>query len=261
MSILSSEATLKVKILEARNLRASDSNGLSDPYCVVQLRSKKFKTKVKHKTLSPVWGDLFTLKVKDPKTDILKIQVRDEDKFSKDDALGELSFRVNQMVKNKEEKGWYRLQNTEKGEIRLALLPLDLEEINHYQNNNNINNTITTNNTIITNNNHNITINHNNHNNIINHNHKHTINHTSKQLDIHNNNHNTINNNHNTNNNNMHKELIIICNNNHNTNHNTIHNHNNIINHNSINNNNHNNIQVNPLQDNPSRHIINNYYI
>lgn len=37
---------------------AMDSNGLSDPFCVVRVNNaKKFKTNVAYETLSPVWNE------------------------------------------------------------------------------------------------------------------------------------------------------------------------------------------------------------
>lgn len=49
---------LHVRVQEARNLAAKDSNGLSDPYVRLQLGSSKAKSKIIYKNLNPVWNEV-----------------------------------------------------------------------------------------------------------------------------------------------------------------------------------------------------------
>lgn len=80
---------LSVRVIEARNLRAMDSNGFSDPYVKLQLGKQRFKTKVIKMNLNPTWDQEFSFLVGDIK-DVLKLDVYDEDILQIDDFLGHL---------------------------------------------------------------------------------------------------------------------------------------------------------------------------
>lgn len=59
--------SLAVTVIQAEELPALDMGGTSDPYVKVYLlpdKKKKFETKVHRKTLSPVFNETFTFKVK-----------------------------------------------------------------------------------------------------------------------------------------------------------------------------------------------------
>ncbi|RLN05208.1 C2 and GRAM domain-containing protein [Panicum miliaceum] len=80
---------LTVRVIEARNLRAMDSNGFSDPYVKLQLGKQRFKTKVIKMNLNPTWDQEFSFLVGDVR-DVLKLDVYDEDILQMDDFLGQL---------------------------------------------------------------------------------------------------------------------------------------------------------------------------
>ncbi|PUZ52016.1 hypothetical protein GQ55_6G236900 [Panicum hallii var. hallii] len=80
---------LTVRVIEARNLRAMDSNGFSDPYVKLQLGKQRFKTKVIKMNLNPTWDQEFSFLVGDVR-DVLKLDVYDEDILRMDDFLGQL---------------------------------------------------------------------------------------------------------------------------------------------------------------------------
>ena len=57
---------LHVRVKEAKGLAAADSNGLSDPYVKTYLlpdtsKASKRKTKIKKRTLNPVYDETFTV--------------------------------------------------------------------------------------------------------------------------------------------------------------------------------------------------------
>lgn len=54
MSITIPELTM-VLVIAGRDLPSMDENGLSDPYVIVQVGSKKTKTKVIRESLNPSW--------------------------------------------------------------------------------------------------------------------------------------------------------------------------------------------------------------
>ncbi|KAJ7523803.1 hypothetical protein O6H91_18G063200 [Diphasiastrum complanatum] len=84
--------------LQAKQLRASDIGGSSDPYVLFMGPNviREFRTKVKHKTLTPVWDpqkDLPTLVLKPfplqrLEKEYLMVRVLDFDYTSADDSLG-----------------------------------------------------------------------------------------------------------------------------------------------------------------------------
>ncbi|XP_043815138.1 C2 and GRAM domain-containing protein At1g03370 isoform X3 [Manihot esculenta] len=121
---------LLIRVMEARNLPATDSNGLSDTYVKVQLGKQKFKTKVVKKNLNPNWGEEFSLRVEDMNEEVL-ISVLDEDKYFNDDFVGQLKVPVS-LIFDADNKSlgtaWYALQPKNKkskikdcGEILLGI--------------------------------------------------------------------------------------------------------------------------------------------
>ena len=82
--------------IEAKDLLAGDSNGLSDPYLkiphgqagVVDLPKKQNRTRRIDKTLNPVWNESFLIEYDPMKCNELRIEVYDYDYIGKDDFLG-----------------------------------------------------------------------------------------------------------------------------------------------------------------------------
>ncbi|PNF14104.1 unc-13-like protein 4B [Cryptotermes secundus] len=73
---------LNVEIIEAKDLKPKDANGLSDPFCTLFLTSSvahRYNTSVKQETLSPVWEEHFSLPVENPADDVLCVEVWDFD--------------------------------------------------------------------------------------------------------------------------------------------------------------------------------------
>ncbi|XP_020290678.1 protein unc-13 homolog 4B isoform X2 [Pseudomyrmex gracilis] len=76
------ELHLNVEVIEAKELVSKDSNGKSDPFCVLYLESaptRRYNTAVKTCTLSPVWEEHFELPLEDPENDVLCLEVWDFD--------------------------------------------------------------------------------------------------------------------------------------------------------------------------------------
>ncbi|KAK2187826.1 hypothetical protein NP493_153g05007 [Ridgeia piscesae] len=85
---------LEVHIMQAKNLMAMDSNGYSDPYLVVFVnKERRFTTKIKKKTLNPVWDEWVTMQLPKP-NEQLEISVWDRDVFFQKDFLGCLTFSL-----------------------------------------------------------------------------------------------------------------------------------------------------------------------
>ncbi|KAK9134086.1 hypothetical protein Scep_013614 [Stephania cephalantha] len=129
---------LFVCVHEARNLRAMDLNGFSDPYVRLQLGKYKFKTKVVKKCLNPSWIEEFCFRVDDLNEELL-VSVMDEDKYFNHDFVGQLKIpvlRVFELESKTLGTKWYALQPKNKkskhkdcGEI---LLTIALSQSNVY---------------------------------------------------------------------------------------------------------------------------------
>jgi len=95
---------LVVEVLAGRNLQPMDDNGLSDPYVVVSVGTKKVKTKIIRETLDPHWqigpkGEVFTFdfKTAGKATDIV-IKCMDWDRFKVDDRMGMVIIPIKDIV-------------------------------------------------------------------------------------------------------------------------------------------------------------------
>ncbi|EXB61824.1 Extended synaptotagmin-2 [Morus notabilis] len=82
---------LRVNVVRAHKLLKKDLLGASDPYVKLSLTGEGLsakKTTVKKKTLNPEWNENFKLVVKDPQSQVLRLQVFDWDKVGGHDRLG-----------------------------------------------------------------------------------------------------------------------------------------------------------------------------
>ncbi|VAI59645.1 unnamed protein product [Triticum turgidum subsp. durum] len=88
---------LTVRVIGARNLRAMDFNGFSDPYVKLQVGKQRFKTKVVKMNLNPEWDQEFSFVVADVR-EVLKLDVYDEDMIGTDDFLGQVRVTLEDLL-------------------------------------------------------------------------------------------------------------------------------------------------------------------
>ncbi|KAJ7975054.1 synaptotagmin-3 [Quillaja saponaria] len=82
---------LHVNVVRAVKLLKMDLLGTSDPYVKLSLTGDRLparKTTIKRKNLNPEWNEKFKLVVKDPQSQVLRLQVFDWDKVGAHDRLG-----------------------------------------------------------------------------------------------------------------------------------------------------------------------------
>ncbi|PON67979.1 Synaptotagmin-like mitochondrial-lipid-binding domain containing protein [Trema orientale] len=82
---------LHVNVVRAHKLLKKDLLGASDPYVKLSLTGESLpakKTTIKKKTLYPEWNENFKLIVKEPESQVLRLQVYDWDKVGGHDRLG-----------------------------------------------------------------------------------------------------------------------------------------------------------------------------
>jgi Ca2+-dependent lipid-binding protein len=103
-----------------------DTFGLSDPYCKIQIKGSSHieKTPVIKNTQTPRWDKSYVLELFSYGTDVLKIQMYDEDAF-KDDKMGKLSLQVSKLPPGKLVETWYPLTPTKHcqkpGELHISI--------------------------------------------------------------------------------------------------------------------------------------------
>ncbi|XP_074489122.1 multiple C2 and transmembrane domain-containing protein 2 isoform X2 [Sebastes fasciatus] len=78
---------LQVKVVKANDLPATDLNGKSNPFCVVELGNSKLQTHTIYKTLNPEWNKAFTFPIKDIH-DVIELTLLDENGDKAPNFLG-----------------------------------------------------------------------------------------------------------------------------------------------------------------------------
>jgi Ca2+-dependent lipid-binding protein len=120
------EVAIQVQLLEARNLKAMDRGGTSDPYCRVRIGNKVvYKTRHIKKTLSPDWNESFVTKV--GSNSVLDFKVKDKNTLQ-DVDIGDHLFHLGQKVKiGQPFDGWLPLSPENTGEIHVKVVMVDPE--------------------------------------------------------------------------------------------------------------------------------------
>ena len=116
---------LNIRIIEAKDVKAMDFNGFSDPYCILSIFGDRtfLTTNIKYETLSPYWNETFQLLITNYETDVFKLELKDKDKF-KDDEIGSANLELNKFEVGKIYKKWMKLDKKEKrqGQSKLKLM-------------------------------------------------------------------------------------------------------------------------------------------
>ncbi|ORZ23286.1 C2 domain-containing protein [Absidia repens] len=119
LHVAGSSKPLQVALIEARNLKAMDRGGKSDPYARVRVGSKVvYKTKHIKKTLTPEWNEKFTTKTENGKLDIL---VKDHNTLT-DVDIGGVVFDASSVLQTGQAfDGWLTLSPAGTGEIHIRV--------------------------------------------------------------------------------------------------------------------------------------------
>ena len=91
--------TLYVGVLSGTELPTMDSNGLSDPYCILSMKSRKKeqRTSIIKCTLNPTWNEYFALNVLSFNTDVFTIAINDHDDIGRDDKIGTVEVPISSL--------------------------------------------------------------------------------------------------------------------------------------------------------------------
>ncbi|XP_048359481.1 multiple C2 and transmembrane domain-containing protein 1 isoform X3 [Sphaerodactylus townsendi] len=110
---------VSVTLIEGRELKAMDPNGLSDPYVKFRLGHQKYKSKIVPKTLNPQWREQFDFHLYEERGGIIDVTVWDKDAGKKDDFIGRCQVDLSTLSKEQTHKLELPL---EEGEGFLVLL-------------------------------------------------------------------------------------------------------------------------------------------
>eukprot|EP01088_Endostelium_zonatum_P004827 TRINITY_DN16182_c0_g1_i1.p1 TRINITY_DN16182_c0_g1~~TRINITY_DN16182_c0_g1_i1.p1 ORF type:complete len:121 (-),score=26.08 TRINITY_DN16182_c0_g1_i1:125-487(-) len=93
---------LRITVVGANNVKESDTNGSSDPYCTVTVGEKTFKTQVQKNILFPRWNETFNFEAVNV-SDAMSFEVWDWDRIGGDDILGITTLAVSEVIPGSEE--------------------------------------------------------------------------------------------------------------------------------------------------------------
>ncbi|XP_041910699.1 multiple C2 and transmembrane domain-containing protein 1 isoform X2 [Arvicola amphibius] len=110
---------VSITLIEGRDLKAMDSNGLSDPYVKFRLGHQKYKSKIMPKTLNPQWREQFDFHLYEERGGIIDITAWDRDAGKRDDFIGRCQVDLSSLSREQTHKLELQL---EEGEGHLVLL-------------------------------------------------------------------------------------------------------------------------------------------
>ncbi|KAM8777309.1 multiple C2 and transmembrane domain-containing protein 1 isoform 3-T3 [Rhynchonycteris naso] len=110
---------VSIMLIEGRDLKAMDSNGLSDPYVKFRLGHQKYKSKIMPKTLNPQWREQFDFHLYEERGGIIDITAWDKDAGKRDDFIGRCQVDLSSLSREQTHKLELQL---EEGEGHLVLL-------------------------------------------------------------------------------------------------------------------------------------------
>ena len=99
---------LTVHVVEARDLKAMDMNGTSDPYVILTIEDQRIETNFKKTTLNPVWNESFTFDISHGRHP-LRVVVMDKDTFGNDDFEGQCEIDLNMLRNQMKHDTWFDL--------------------------------------------------------------------------------------------------------------------------------------------------------
>ncbi|XP_059474297.1 extended synaptotagmin-2 [Neocloeon triangulifer] len=121
------EGVLRIHLVEARNLMKMDisvlGEGKSDPYTVLTIGSKTYKTQIIEGSVNPKWDYWCEVEVSSFKAQEILIQVWDWDRgfpgYQNHDFLGKATIDINTLVQRGQSDMWIPLEEAKHGDIHL----------------------------------------------------------------------------------------------------------------------------------------------
>ena len=106
---------LTCTVMEAKDLKAMDIGGTSDPYAILKLSQQQVETSYIKNTLNPVWDETYTFDVQG-RDEVLRVVVMDRDAVGTDDFEGKVNIPLRTLTDQKKEDKWYILEAEQLGQ-------------------------------------------------------------------------------------------------------------------------------------------------
>ena len=130
--------TVSIYVIEAKDLKPMDRNGLADPYCAlfatgpaIKRSQEKRKTRTFYKTLHPVFNErhVFGTEFDLGNIESIVIDVMDYDSASSDDIIGRLKIDLSEIEQSptKALNGWCPLRDPKTGKGGLGVIHIHAE--------------------------------------------------------------------------------------------------------------------------------------
>lgn len=102
-------SSLRLRIIEARNVFAADLSGTSDPYVKIYAENIQLRTKTEPSTLNPKWNFSTTIPIHHTGHN-LQLAVFDHNKFTSDEFIGMIFIPLSDLEPGKELDAWFPLK-------------------------------------------------------------------------------------------------------------------------------------------------------
>merc|ERR1712121_571692 len=117
---LSESGKLKIIILKAKDVEKKGMFGKADPYVKLTMGAQKAKSKTVKNNHNPEWNFPATFDIGKETSEVLNIEVFDED-IGKDDSLGSTSLEIRTIMEEYVNTiKWIPLKNCKSGEVLLS---------------------------------------------------------------------------------------------------------------------------------------------
>jgi len=115
--------TLRVHVIEAKDLRNTDMWGASDPFAILRVGPFRFQSSIIKDDLTPKWNETvrFPLDQRVVWPTTLHIRLRDYDRFGPDRSLGECEIDLAELDEGKLVDRWLKLRDTSTGQVHVKL--------------------------------------------------------------------------------------------------------------------------------------------
>jgi len=109
---------LEVKVLGARNLKAMDMDGNSDPYAVLTYGKQESRGNQAHQTLNPKWDHRARFEFLSHEVLSLTVYDADDSNYNSDDFMGKIEIPVrSELEKDQPKRAWYSLLDERSCEV------------------------------------------------------------------------------------------------------------------------------------------------
>lgn len=125
------ERMVVVELIEARELLAGDTNGLSDPYCILRLNKIKHTSRYIKRTLTPKWRQRFEFPLQEGEDPTLYIKVMDRDFLRRDDFLGSFEVNLDDLQPKIVNDRWFDVyhEGDAAGHVHMLVTVIDLDSL------------------------------------------------------------------------------------------------------------------------------------